>query len=278
MPTVGTAPAIHTTTVLDAAELASGVFVLGFHAPDLVAAVNPGQFVMVVPPRGELAATALGVYEAQGERASVMFVACGPRTRELAALRPGATLEMFGPLGNGFALDAAPARVAVVSGGLGLASLLLPAAALLARGSQVSLYYGARTAALLVDGDRFERAGASVHYATDDGSRGRRGFVTDLLRAAQPRPDAIIACGPTPMLRATARVALELEIPAQLSLEENFGCGVGACWGCVVPIDRASAQAYVYPKAEGERREHAFARVCKEGPVFWAHELRWGAQ
>ena len=112
-------------------------------------------------------------------------------------------------------------------------------------------------------------------YATDDGSRGKHGYVSDLLDGDAWRPDMIMACGPTPMLRATARVAKRMEVPAQLSLEENFGCGVGACWGCVVPIDRASAQAYTYDKAPGELRDHVFSRVCKEGPVYWAHELRW---
>lgn len=230
---------------------------------------------MVVPPRGELAATALGIYEAQGERASLLFVVAGPRTRELASLAIGAKLDLFGPLGNGFFMDDATARIAVVSGGLGLASLLLPALDAKRRGLDVRLFYGARSAELLVDAERFERAGIPVSFATDDGSRGRRGYVSDLLEEGGWRPDMILACGPTPMLRATARVAQKLGIRAQLSLEENFGCGVGACWGCVVPIDRASAQAYAYEKAPGETREHAFARVCKEGPVFWAHEVRW---
>jgi dihydroorotate dehydrogenase electron transfer subunit len=74
------------------------------------------------------------------------------------------------------------------------------------------------------------------------------------------------------MLRATAFVAEELGVPAQLALEESFACGVGGCWGCVVPLARESAQAPKFPKSPGDI---VYARVCKEGPVFWAHELRW---
>ena len=275
MPIAQSSAAVHCATVLDVTGFPGDITILGFEAPRLVESVKPGQFVMLIPPHGEVPATALGVYEAQGERASLMFVACGPRTRELAALRRGAKLDLFGPLGNGFFMDEAAQRIALVSGGLGLASLLLPALAAQRCGKDVRLFYGARSADRLVGGERFVGAGIPVAYATDDGSHGKHGYVSDLLDDPRWHPDMILACGPTPMLRATARVAERLEIRAQLSLEENFGCGVGACWGCVVPIDRASPQAYAYDKAPGETRDYAFSRVCKEGPVYWAHELRW---
>jgi dihydroorotate dehydrogenase electron transfer subunit len=78
------------------------------------------------------------------------------------------------------------------------------------------------------------------------------------------------------MLRAVGAAAGTLGVRAALSLEETFACGVGACWGCVVPLTRASAQAPPFPQpAQGERRDYVHARICKEGPVFWADELRW---
>jgi dihydroorotate dehydrogenase electron transfer subunit len=231
---------------------------------------------MIVPPGGERAATALGVYEAEGERVSLLLVVVGPRTRELAAQPVGARLDLLGPLGNGFDLQALGDDVALVAGGVGLASLLLPAQALNARGARVTLYYGARTAEALVDYQLFGAAGCEVVLATDDGSLGRAGYVSEALRAASRKHSAIAACGPTPMLRAVARVASDLDLRAQLSLEETFACGVGACWGCVVPLSRESAQAPTFPPpAEGEKRDYVHARICKEGPVFWAHELRW---
>jgi len=104
---------------------------------------------------------------------------------------------------------------------------------------------------------------------------GHAGYITDLLAQATDPPDLILACGPTPMLRAVARVAQEMNVPAQLSLEETFGCGVGGCWGCVVPLVRTSEQAPSFPPPQRDGSDVVYARVCREGPVFWAHELRW---
>ncbi len=276
MPAVETAPAIHRTSVCDRREESVGIVVLGLEAPELARKARPGQFVMAVPPAGERAATALGVYEAQGGRVSLMLVVVGPRTRELASLPVGAALDLFGPLGNGFDLAALGAAPALVAGGVGLASLLLPAQALLATGASVHLYYGARDAASLVDADRFAELGCGVSLATDDGSRGHRGFVTELFVRERREHSAIAACGPSPMLRAVGAIAAERGVRAQLSLEETFACGVGACWGCVVPLSRASAQAPHFPALErGDARDFVHARICKEGPVFWSDELRW---
>ncbi|GAC1652590.1 MAG: dihydroorotate dehydrogenase electron transfer subunit [Vulcanimicrobiaceae bacterium] len=278
MPTLQSVAAVHSTRVLDRTELAQGVILLGLHAPELVHVTRPGHFVMVTPPMGETAAVALGVYEAQGERASIMFAVCGSRTRELAALGAGSKLDLFGPLGNGFDLAGEARDVAIVAGGIGIASVLLPAQALIARGARVRLFYGARTAALLVDEQKFAAAGCEVLCATDDGSAGHHGVITDLLQKAPDKPDLLLACGPSPMLRAVGKVARAMNVPAQLSLEETFACGVGACWGCVVPLDRASAQAPKFPllSTDGsDSQTPVNARICKEGPVFWAHELRW---
>lgn len=264
-------PSVRDVRVLDRTELAPGVILLGLYAPELAAVTRPGQFVMAIPPAGERAATALAVYEAQGERASLLFFVCGSRTRELAELRPGDILSLTGPLGNGFSIDGAR-DAAIVAGGVGIASVLLLAQRLIESGARVRLFYGARSSQFLVDRERFASAGCELCCATDDGSFGTRGFITELLAAAHDKPDVIFACGPSPMLRATAFVASELGVRAQLALEESFACGVGGCWGCVVPLSRESAQAPKFPKSAGDV---VYARVCKEGPVFWAHELRW---
>ncbi|MBV8245694.1 MAG: dihydroorotate dehydrogenase electron transfer subunit, partial [Candidatus Eremiobacteraeota bacterium] len=222
---------VHATTVTDRSELAPGIILLGLHAPHLASVTLPGQFLLAIPPRGELAATALGIYEAQDERVSLMLVICGPRTRELSELQPGASLDVLAPLGNGFDLETELNDVAIVAGGVGIASVLLAARALRRRNVRVRLYYGARTKAALVDADRFEREGCELRLATDDGSAGFAGFVTELLASDGDPPQMILACGPTPMLRAVQRFAKATGIRAQLSLEETFACGVGACWG-----------------------------------------------
>ncbi len=262
---------VHATTIIDRREPAGGVVVIGLWAPSLAATTRPGQYVMAIPSAGETAAVALGIYEAEGERVSLLFFITGKRTLDLARLRPGDVLALLGPLGNGFDLTASGRDVAIVAGGVGIASVLLPALALRRDGARVRLFYGARTAELLVERERFARAGCETIVTTDDGSEGTRGFVTEALAAAE-MPKMILACGPTPMLRATAEIALQRGVPAQISLEETFACGVGGCWGCVVPISSSSSQAPPFPPSPSGV---VYARVCREGPVFRADELRW---
>lgn len=265
---------VHVTSVIDRRDVAPGVVSLGFHAPELARAARGGQFVMAIPPAGEAASVALGIYEAHDDRMSLLFFVTGKRTSELAALEPGDEMSMFGPLGNGFDLSAPVERTTIVAGGVGIASVLLAAEALLRAGSQVELLYGARSSEYLVDADRFSKIGCDVVVATDDGSAGHRGYVTELLER-RPRPQAVLACGPSPMLRAVATVAARIDVRAQLSLEETFACGVGGCWGCVVPIVASSAQAPSFPPADRGGSDVVHARICKEGPVFWSDELRW---
>ena len=160
MPAPSTISAsLHHARVVDRKELAPGVVLLGFDAPELVRVTRPGQFVMFVPPGGEKAAVALGIYESAGSRASVLFFVVGPRTRELQALREGDALAVAGPLGNGFTFEGAR-DVAIVAGGVGIASVLLPAQALVAAGARVRLFYGARTRELLVEADASRAKGA----------------------------------------------------------------------------------------------------------------------
>ena len=276
MPALEVSPAVHLSSVSDRREPAPGIAIVGLHAPDLARNVRAGQFFMVVPPAGERVATALGVYECEGDRISFMLVVVGPRTRELASLAIGEELTLIGPLGNGFDVPSLGDDVALVAGGVGVAPLLLVATELQARGASVTLYYGARTSTALVGAEAFAQLGCRLVLATDDGTRGHHGFVTEPLERDADAHSGIAACGPSPMLRAVSRVAASRAIRAQLSLEETFACGVGACWGCVVPLDRASAQAPPFPAPpRGESRDYVHARICKEGPVFWAHELRW---
>ncbi|MGA8533856.1 MAG: dihydroorotate dehydrogenase electron transfer subunit [Candidatus Tumulicola sp.] len=275
MPTTQCDSRVHQTRVTDRCELAPGVILLGLHAPELVRATRAGQYVMAIPPTGEAAATALGIYEAQGERASLVFFLTGKRTHELGALRPDDALAVVGPLGNGFDLSGNPKHALIVAGGVGIASVLLAAQRLTAAGTRVELFYGARTAELLVDAQRFSDAGCELSLATDDGSAGHHGLVTELLERRSDLPEMILACGPSPMLRAVGRIAGSRAARAQLSLEETFACGVGGCWGCVVRLARTSKQAPSFPPASRDGSDVVYARICKEGPVFFSDELEW---
>lgn len=265
---------VHATTVVERRELATGVVLVTLDAPQLAQAARPGQYLMAIPSSGEAAATALAIYEAEGKLASILFFVTGKRTRELSELRFGDRLDVVGPLGNGFDCTPVARNVAIVAGGVGIASVLLCAHALLRAGARVRLFYGARTRELLVDAQRFADAGCELVLTTDDGTLGERGLITDEL-ARSPAPEIIYACGPTLMLRSVARIAGELGVPAQLALEETFACGVGGCWGCVVPVLARSAQAPSFPPPAYGGSDVVYARICKEGPVFWANELRW---
>lgn len=274
MPTIDPKAGVHATEVIERRQLATNVVALSLDAPKLAHATRPGQYVMAIPPSGQSAATALAVYEAEGNRASLLFFITGKRTRELAELRCGERLDVIGPLGNGFDCSQSAHDVAIVAGGVGIASVLLCAQTLRRAGARVRLFYGARTAELIVDYQRFADAGCELVVTTDDGSAGKRGLITDALVCAG-KPQAIYACGPSPMLRAVARIAGEFGVRAQLSLEETFGCGIGGCWGCVIPLTQQSAQAPSFPPASAGGSDVVYARICREGPVFWADELRW---
>jgi dihydroorotate dehydrogenase electron transfer subunit len=183
----------------------------------------------------------------------------------------GATVEVWGPLGLPFPDLAGKRHVALVAGGIGQTPFLAQARRLLgsrgyggdapARGAErVSLYYGVRTADLAAGVDDFQAAGVDVHLASDDGSLGRRGYVTDLL-GEHPRPDHLIGCGPLPMLRTLARLAAEWGVPCHVSLETPMACGVGVCFSCVTRVKTNDGWDY--------------RRVCVEGPVFDAAHLAW---
>jgi dihydroorotate dehydrogenase electron transfer subunit len=267
-------PRVHATTVLERRELAKDVIALMLDAPELAQATQPGQYVMAIPPSAQAAATALAVYETERKRASILFFVTGKRTQELAKLGCGDPLDLVGPLGNGFDCSGAAPDVAIVAGGVGIASVWLCARELLRKGTRVRLFYGARTAELLVDAQKFAQLGCELVLSTDDGTRGERGFITNVLERSDA-PDALYACGPSPMLRRVGEIAAGFGVRAQLSLEETFGCGVGGCWGCVVPLIATSAQAPAFPSAARGGSDVVYARICKEGPVFWSDELRW---
>jgi dihydroorotate dehydrogenase electron transfer subunit len=162
---------------------------------------------------------------------------------------------VLGPLGKGFDLAGITRRALLIAGGIGIVPLVALAESAIRNGVVVTLAAGFRSA------DRVFPASLlspEVEYlvATDDGTRGFSGFVTELARPLVPWADQIFACGPTPMLKATARLGARREM-VQLSLEERMACGMGVCLGCVVPT------------------RHGLRRVCRDGPVFRLSDLDW---
>lgn len=230
----------------------------------------PGQFAMLSP--GALGAVErsdpllprpMAVYRARADGGSaeveILYKVSGRGTALLAEARAGDTVRWVGPLGRAFAPPPPGARALLVGGGTGVASLYELASRLLQRGP-VSVLLGARSAGDLMGREDFAGLGCGLELATEDGSEGDRGPVTDLLERelSADLGAHVYACGPTPMMRRAAELAAARGRPCQVSLESHMACGFGVCLGCAAPL------------AAG-----AYALVCQEGPVFEAARVGW---
>ena len=262
--------------VLENTRLSSDYNVLSLAAPALARAARPGQFVMVKTTAGldPLLRRPFSIFEilrgTGGEPIGISLLnkRVGSGTGWLYLAEVGARLDCLGPLGRPFEPVDPPAEAWMVAGGVGLAPFATLAGALAARGTAMTLFYGARTGRDLYRTDIFDRLGVRLVLATEDGSAGERGRVTaPLARALTGRPAsppvAVYACGPTPMMRAVARLGEEAGVPVFVSLEPVMGCGLGGCYSCVVRV-----------RADGRER---FVRSCLDGPVFDASALVWDA-
>ena len=189
--------------------------------------------------------------------AALIFEVKGEGTRWLAQRKEGDTVDVIGPLGNGFTVEEG-GRYLLVGGGIGTPPLLGYAEAF--RKNAVAVL-GFRSADRVILLDRYRDACKEVYLCTDDGSAGRHGFVDAQVRDILEKDKdftAVLVCGPRPMLKSVAKVAAEYGVPCQVSMEERMACGVGACLGCAIQM------------ADG-----AMKHVCKDGPVFDAREVDW---
>jgi dihydroorotate dehydrogenase electron transfer subunit len=265
--------------VLENVPLARATWRIRLAAASIAQAISPGQFVMIRVPgtTDPLLGRPYAFYDtilgADGQPAGldVVYLVVGKQTNRLSEARPGARLDLWGPLGNGFPDLEGLENVALVAGGIGQTPFLAHVRQLLGtRGfggrparrmvHHVALFYGVRTAELAAGVEDFRAAGAAVHLASDDGTVGHHGFVTQLLQQ-HPRPQHLIGCGPGPMMRTLAQLARQWQLPCHLSLETPMACGVGICFSCVTRLRTPDGWDY--------------RRVCLEGPVFDACALAW---
>jgi len=277
--------------LVESREILPGQWLQAYHAPALAAAARAGQFVHA--RTGDYSGLVLrrpfSVNTADPATGSVTihFRTVGKGTEWFTRLRPGDTIDLLGPLGRPFEIDPRSRHLLLVAGGLGIAGVRMLVDEAIRDGRQVTLLFGAAStrdvypSTLLPD---------EVEYvvATDDGSLGHHGFVTELVPAYEAWADQAFACGPKPMLAALARLAdgrrERLGVASlgrkrgggrpepfgsaaarrraflQVSMEQNMGCAVGACLGCVVMGANGQPQ-----------------RVCREGPVFASSEIDWEA-
>ncbi|MBD3315708.1 MAG: dihydroorotate dehydrogenase electron transfer subunit [Chitinivibrionales bacterium] len=199
-------------------------------------------------------------YDPTTQTATVIYQRRGPATDMLAAKTARDTLDIVGPLGNGFPVPSAGTPCLLVGGGVGLGPVLFLARDLESKGFPVTFVAGFRTRAMVPSPATFN--GTHVAVCTDDGTAGFAGTTVDYLETLSTETTkgaVVFCCGPTPMLKGCHEYAQRRGLRCRVSMEQVMACGVGACMGCVVKV----------------KQKPGYARVCKEGPVFESGDLLW---
>ena len=274
-----------TVAILENERIAKDTYRIRLDDPTMARAIRPGQFLMIRPAFGidPLLARPFALYDvardASGVPAAidVVYLIIGRGTSALARLRPGDLVTTWGPLGNGFG-PSPGGSVVFVAGGIGQTPFLAlgrwwlgggdfgEGPSSIMKADSATLLYGVRSADLAAGVADFEAAGISVELATDDGSAGHEGYVTDLLARRLERgerPSKVVGCGPPAMLAVLSKLVDRYDIPCDLSMENHMACGFGACFSCVAPIRQ--------PDGSSDLR-----RVCVEGPIFSSRDVVWG--
>jgi len=251
--------------VLSNKNITLNYFKIILNSPQICQNAQPGQFVHIKVTAGSAFLLRRPF--------SIHNRVVGKGTDLLSKKEKSENLDLLGPLGRGFELKENFGKVILVAGGIGVAPLYFLAKRLLNHDSKISgqtppksrrpritLFLGAKTRKQILCAQNFKNLGATVKIATEDGSWGYKGLVSDFLAETLLRyskPDLVFACGPVPMLKKIAQLSRKYRVPSQVSLEQTMGCGIGACLGCVV----ASPEGYL--------------RVCKDGPVFTVNQILW---
>lgn len=251
--------------IIEKKTLAVGYYRYRLLAPEIAQTAKPGQFLEIrVADEGSvdpLLPRPISIYRIDSETGTIdiIFKEVGRGTRMLACKNQGEFLDVFGPVGNGFTVSKESLKIALIAGGIGMPPLFGLAESL--AGHSIHLFYGARTEAEILELDEWKRLSIPVFAATDDGSYGYHGLVTELFleKYLHEKYDYIAACGPKPMLNAVREIGLKYQIPGELSLESHMACGVGACLGCSCAT------------INGKKR------VCVDGPVFDLKEVVFNA-
>lgn len=295
--------------VLKNEEISEGYFRLSIEAPEISQNAAPGQFVMLKVGNSydPLLRRPFSIHKINKNGIEVLYKVIGKGTGMMGHIKPEEGVDLIGPLGNGFSSGPDIKEALIVGGGIGAAPLLALAEELKNKVKKITVFLGGRGRHDILCVEEFEEVGAEVKIATDDGSLGHKGFVTEILeqhlrqpQGTAPTPDfsLIYSCGPHMMSKKVAGISSQFNIPCQVSLEAHMACGVGACLGCVIKTKKGTILTPPNPhfdkegvpkegelpscgcdsnfvSCDAQGSETSYKRVCMEGPVFVAEEVVW---
>ncbi|HHU68821.1 MAG TPA: dihydroorotate dehydrogenase electron transfer subunit [Thermoanaerobacterales bacterium] len=249
-------------TVISNKKIIPEHYKMEIYSPQTASSAKPGQFIHIKTSRttSPLLRRPISIYMRDKKRGiiSILYKTVGTGTSLLTEYKPEDTIDIMGPLGNGFPLGDEQNRIALAGGGVGIAPLVFLALEASQLKKQVIFIQGAQCKTTLIETRELKDAGCIVETATDDGSAGFHGFPTELLKKylEKERIDTVYSCGPTPMLKTIKKISLENKIQTYISLEQKMGCGIGACLGCACRVLVNESQGSTYK------------RVCADGPIF----------
>jgi len=248
-------------------RIQSKYYRIGFESSDISNHALPGQFVMVrISHHGApLLRRPFSIHrliKKNGKKIGfeLLYKIVGQGTQIMAQLKNNDELDIIGPLGNGFQVPNMITKAVIVSGGMGVAPMIFLGDWVIEKRIKTDHYIGAKTNEDILCLNELSHMGIVSEVATDDGSLGQKGFVSELLMEgiSKEKPDIIFSCGPNPMLKAIAGIAKKNQIPCQISLETHMACGMGACLGCAIKRPDFS---------------NGFLHTCIEGPVVYTDQV-----
>jgi dihydroorotate dehydrogenase electron transfer subunit len=248
-----------TANVQEKIQINPGILYITINAPEIAANARPGQFIMIDCGENTILRRPISIHRvADKNKIALLIRISGTGTQNLAGIKPGDRLNLAGPMGNGFTLSENAEQVLLISGGMGIAPLVFLAENAKSLNKKVTLLAGSRDSSQLYP-ERLIPTGMELVTATEDGSKGAKGLVTDFLPELLNNYDQVFACGPVNMYRTIDNIldSMNYSKDLQVSLEVRMGCGFGICYGCTIETTQGLKQ------------------VCKDGPVFNIKQINW---